>query len=847
MKKNYLNYLLLIVFCLFLLMITKDSSFLFGSTTDWWNQHVSFAEYFRNLFYETNDLFPNLALHLGAGENIFHFSYYGLFSPWLFLSYLFPNVSMASFIQIMNMLFYTLSVLLMYRFLIHKKISKENSLLAAVLFAAAAPLLFHFHRQIMFVDYMPILILGLFAVDLYFEKSRKVPLVLCVFFLILTSYYYSVTGLVVLAIYAIFTYYQRNLKLDKKEILKTFSPLVGTVLLGILLAAFLLLPTLYVLLHGRGEVVNNLPFIVLFLPNPSLETLLYSNYNIGLTAITLFLLLLSLFTKDKIRVLSILLFALLLFPIFPLLLNGGLYARGKILIPFLPLIIYVVAYMFEQWPRFSFSKKTYRLVGIITNIVVLICLFAHFLQTWFAIVILCDLVLLDVGLYFKVCKNYKMPLILGSLLVAVGVVLASNTDEEYVRYQNVFNKESLGITEAIQETLARDSSFYRFQNLYDPLNTMNRIYGSNYYTTSIYSSSENADYITFLRDVMKIEQEHSNLFAVTSSANLLFATLMNVKYIATTEEAPLGYEKVMEDDTVAIYRNQFTLPLGYASNRLYSQEAFDLLEYPNNLDTLFHSIVVDQDVLLDPNSNIQKIDASFQFLEHDFPIETIDDGYRFQVDYTEQFLMQLNQPLDSDQILLLSFDVNRDDGCSEDEGRSITIDGVTNQRSCDSWTYANKNERFHYVLSSQEAMQTFSVQVTKGAYELTNWQAYVMDYDKIKEFVTSVNPWNIDSTKTTQDSIEGTIEVVEDSYFATTIPYDKGYRVILDGQEIAYEKVNTAFLGFPITKGSHTIRIEYESPFFQIGKSISIIALVLLGGMILQEGYQTSRKMRSKK
>ena len=46
------------------------------------------------LFYDTKDLFPNFAANLGAGENIYNFSYYGLYSPIILFSYLLPFVQL---------------------------------------------------------------------------------------------------------------------------------------------------------------------------------------------------------------------------------------------------------------------------------------------------------------------------------------------------------------------------------------------------------------------------------------------------------------------------------------------------------------------------------------------------------------------------------------------------------------------------------------------------------------------------------------------------------------------------------------------------------------------------------
>ena len=66
----------------------------FGSSIDWISQHSTLADYFRKRFYATGNLFPDFAWNLGGGQNIYHFAYYGLLSPTVLLSYLFPFIPM---------------------------------------------------------------------------------------------------------------------------------------------------------------------------------------------------------------------------------------------------------------------------------------------------------------------------------------------------------------------------------------------------------------------------------------------------------------------------------------------------------------------------------------------------------------------------------------------------------------------------------------------------------------------------------------------------------------------------------------------------------------------------------
>ena len=80
MKNKYLNYLIIIIFVLFGVLLTTRFTNVFGSNTDWINQHTVIPEYFRTLFYETGKILPNFSLNYGAGQNIYNLSYYGFLS-----------------------------------------------------------------------------------------------------------------------------------------------------------------------------------------------------------------------------------------------------------------------------------------------------------------------------------------------------------------------------------------------------------------------------------------------------------------------------------------------------------------------------------------------------------------------------------------------------------------------------------------------------------------------------------------------------------------------------------------------------------------------------------------------
>jgi len=131
-KKDIHNYLYLTFICLFLISMILDPINLFGSKTDWINQHTVFPDYFRKLFYETGNLIPSFAPNIGGGQNIFNFSYYGLLNPIILISYLFPMISMTDYLIAMNIILYTSTSSLLYKWL--KGHTKDTNLHRNVLF-----------------------------------------------------------------------------------------------------------------------------------------------------------------------------------------------------------------------------------------------------------------------------------------------------------------------------------------------------------------------------------------------------------------------------------------------------------------------------------------------------------------------------------------------------------------------------------------------------------------------------------------------------------------------------------------------------------------------------------------
>lgn len=379
----------LLLSCLALLLALGPAAVrgeFFGYGSDWLSQHLPLAETLRSAMLDSGRLLP-LYLHLGGGSSVYDFAYYGLLRPDVLLGCLFPQVgmeyllagySLAGIVLGTNLLFWWLR-----RRLRGEPLGARAAAFAAALYAAAN-CLFHAHNQLMFVNYLPFLILTLIGIDRMAEQGKGAWLVTSGLSLVyLHSFYYSISCLAVCGIYAIdwvrgmrgacraiadmryisepigamrgdhaqaqvcdlrgtregecptcagkLRRSESGTKCEKRA--KSFVlRLAGCVCLSIGLCAVLLLPTGLDILSGSKD--GGVFAAQLKLLDLTLEGMLYTPYGMGLTLISLYCLLTAL-AQRKTRFLAICMLAIVTIPAVSLLLNGLLYARGKILIPFL--------------------------------------------------------------------------------------------------------------------------------------------------------------------------------------------------------------------------------------------------------------------------------------------------------------------------------------------------------------------------------------------------------------------------------------------------------------------------------------------------------------------------------
>ena len=831
--KRYIPYLLLTGLTLFFCRIFVGRYGIFGAKVDWLSQHSVLPDYFRQQFYATGKLFPEFAANLGGGQNIYHFAYYGLYSPLILPSYLLPFVKMSDYIMAVSITGLTASVLLFYYWLKSRKTDAGTAFILSLMFLLAGPMIGQYSGQIMFVDYMPFLCLTLIGVDRYFEQEKSGLFTVSVFLMIMTSFYFSIGGMLSLVLYGLHRYFEQREenRVTVRSFLRDGLCFVRSMILAVLMSGFFLVPTALALTGGRSK-EQNTSFASFFIPQITVERFAYSIYGIGLTTLVITVLLTGLlYRKVYEKVLTYGCVIVLVIPVFAYLLNGGLYIRDKVFIPFLPLLCYLISIYLEKCRKRELSFIAGMIPYIITTIFVYMAR-NQFVSKgigesiWKVLLAESILFLICYVLYCALKRYHKetKEILMLALPSVICLAVTMNTfyqmkPDRYVSrklYRDVVEEQN---RQAVKEALKDDDGYYRTEQMgSDDENAadLNRIWDVDQNITSIYSSAYNPDYQTFRQKTFGLEEPFRNGMMQSVSKNPVFQRMMGVRYIVSDSDVP-GYTLVKKCGTTGIYQNKDAAPVMYATDRVMTEEEYKKLAFPYNQTAFLEYAVVGEHT----ESSDQNIMTAYE------PVSLKMANNRTTGGAEQKTMQQEGQK----QILFLRFRV---DNAHPNKDVAVWINGIRNKLSAKDHVYYNENKIFTYAVPLKDGEDNISVTFGKGKYRLRHVQAYLGSLPERSELLYQ-SEIQVDKKQTEDNVIQGTIRVKKDGWFITSIPYDKHFKIYIDGKETEIQKVNTAFLGCKIESGNHEVKIIYHAPGTTTGKVLSLIGIAGFVLVLVQE------------
>ena len=843
-KKKYYTISVLIPAVMILAIFLLFSIIPFGHRTwltiDLGQQYVDFFSYYQDtLLHHPEQFFYSFSKSIG-GEMVSLWSYY-LLSPFNLIFLLIPRSAIAMGVSLLIFL-KLVSCTVSFAVLLDVKFKQRNG--TALLFALSYGFMSYLSANqfnVMWLDALIALPLIVLGVDALLQKRNPLYYVLPLSLTILSNYYTGYMICLFLGLYFPYAFLMMNDSFSWKTFGKQFGRFIFYSVLSIGLMMVILLPTFYSLLGSKGTATtiawsltseyNPLLMVSkLFLGSFDFQEMQkgYPNIFVGSLALFSFL---GYFKEKRISLfqrLYALFITVIILISFNIEMLDKLWHAGQ----FPNWYSYRFSFLFSFWIVFlgyqwALKKTT---IGVRETFVYFILILAagigfilfpqDYLQGWqialgfgLSMGILYSLILIGRGK--RMHQKFLISFVVIELLLNSIITLSRlgyEMNSEFTAYQASLSNWSTVLRPAENEFYRSEKTMLRSKN--DSLQVPT--YGVSHFSSTFEKETER------FFDAIGVRQ--GNAYVNYSNGTLLTDALLGIKntFIETTDATynERWERKDLEDfSTIASFDEGHIVTNPNALSIAYPMKAIlKSMKVPTN-----HPITM-QNQLANALSGTTSPKNIFTKVPYETTFENIsaspvvyqrvqlEDNTRFGT-ITLTFTPETNDPIYLEMA-----------GTIGEEDLEMTLNGEPYAfypvQSKPVLLSVAKNQKGH--------PQTLQIIVKADGFEFSKLSLYSLNTTLLNERLeqTKAQELKLETFSATQFS--GTMDVLEDSTVLTTIPYSKGWKVWVDGQEVQTYKILDSLLGFTISKGAHHIEYRYTTPFLLEGSLVSLASLLLL-------------------
>lgn len=112
-------------------------------------------------------------------------------------------------------------------------------------------------------------------------------------------------------------------------------------------------------------------------------------------------------------------------------------------------------------------------------------------------------------------------------------------------------------------------------------------------------------------------------------------------------------------------------------------------------------------------------------------------------------------------------------------------------------------------------------------------EVYTIDEDKFISAYNILKKNEIELIEFKENYISAEVNLKEDKSIYTSIPYDKGWVVYINGKKINSYSIDDSLLGFDLNVGYNYIELRYIPPYLNLGIIVSAITIILFVGYLI--------------
>ncbi len=149
--------------------------------------------------------------------------------------------------------------------------------------------------------------------------------------------------------------------------------------------------------------------------------------------------------------------------------------------------------------------------------------------------------------------------------------------------------------------------------------------------------------------------------------------------------------------------------------------------------------------------------------------------------------------------------------------------------SCGENTWnASPNEPYILDAGVLSMGDTVTLEVTAEQYCSGNFYVVTMSDSTYSSCMETLSRYQLSVNAMSDSHLAGTVNSGMDGTLMTSIPYDAGWQVTVDGKAVDTYAIGEGLLGFDITTGEHTVEMNYAPRGWWLGVSVSAVSLLVL-------------------
>lgn len=492
--------------------------------------------------------------------------------------------------------------------------------------------------------------------------------------------------------------------------------------------------------------------------------------------------------------------------------------RFAFIFSFIALNIAYRAYL--HLPKLSASTIRNTFIGLVIYVIFIEKLitendFSHIVYSSLVLLIL-YYGLLQLDIKAIVSRQFAIKLLSVVILIeivtgtAVAFIEAGNSE------RTTYPDKAQQVSALLAQMRAKDDNLYRVE-MY-PLYTSNDPLLYHYNGVTQFSSTANSKYNSFTKILGLSSNEPSNSYKYYPNTPIANGFL-GIRYMLSKNEKlampNAAYQLVGQQGEVSLLKNQYALPFAFGvDNQIYNFKGID------------YSPFIRQEELINLATNQQlKPFISLKSSEENFGNMEIQDHshirYRYRnIDSNKSGHVEVSFTVEQagqhyvylkDQAKTATLSV-KSVTTTYDPRRGVVMDlGILEVG--DSFMISLDTKAAERGFFDLQAV-LFKPIAFQGYLDVINQAAFIIeDYD--------------DTTVT------GSITMTNAGLLYTSIPYEKGWRALVDGQVVTPVAFDDAVLTIPLSAGKHKVKLSYRPYGFKRGAIISLVGLVIFIALII--------------